>query len=73
MWWVILGFAVVVFYVLLTPVWMGLRAAGVAGGLPRAPASGLRAAGQVGSFDASHGASSARKPGSTAWGSGYSR
>jgi hypothetical protein len=26
MWWAILGFAVVVFYVLLTPVWMGLRA-----------------------------------------------
>ena len=25
-WWVILGFAMVVFYVLLTPVWMGLRA-----------------------------------------------
>jgi hypothetical protein len=25
MWWAILGFAVVVFYVLLTPVWMGLR------------------------------------------------
>jgi hypothetical protein len=25
MWWVILGFAVVVFYVLLTPVWIGLR------------------------------------------------
>jgi hypothetical protein len=24
-WWVILGGAVVVFYVLLTPVWMGLR------------------------------------------------
>jgi hypothetical protein len=26
MWWSILGVAVVVFYVLLTPVWMGLRA-----------------------------------------------
>lgn len=25
-WWLILGAAVVVFYVLLTPVWMGLRA-----------------------------------------------
>lgn len=25
-WWTILGFAVVIFYVLLTPVWMGLRA-----------------------------------------------
>jgi hypothetical protein len=27
MWWAILGLAVVVFYVLLTPVWLGLRAA----------------------------------------------
>jgi hypothetical protein len=26
MWWLILACAVVVFYVLLTPVWMGLRA-----------------------------------------------
>ena len=26
-WWTILGAAVVVFYVLLTPVWLGLRAA----------------------------------------------
>jgi hypothetical protein len=26
-WWVILAAAVVVFYVLLTPLWMGLRAA----------------------------------------------
>jgi hypothetical protein len=26
-WWLILAVAVVVFYVLLTPVWMGLRAA----------------------------------------------
>jgi hypothetical protein len=26
MWWAILGVAVVIFYVLLTPVWMGLRA-----------------------------------------------
>jgi hypothetical protein len=26
-WWVTLGAAVIVFYVLLTPVWMGLRAA----------------------------------------------
>jgi hypothetical protein len=26
LWWLILGAAVVVFYVLLTPVWMGLRA-----------------------------------------------
>jgi hypothetical protein len=26
MWWLILAFAVVVFYVLLTPVWIGLRA-----------------------------------------------
>lgn len=26
-WWATLGAAVVVFYVLLTPVWMGLRAA----------------------------------------------
>ena len=25
-WWVVLGFALVVFYVLLTPIWMGLRA-----------------------------------------------
>jgi hypothetical protein len=25
LWWLILAFAVVVFYVLLTPVWMGLR------------------------------------------------
>ena len=25
-WWLILGVAVVMFYVLLTPVWMGLRA-----------------------------------------------
>ncbi|HET7807115.1 MAG TPA: hypothetical protein VFK71_01380 [Gaiellaceae bacterium] len=25
-WWLILGAAVVVFYVLLTPIWMGLRA-----------------------------------------------
>jgi hypothetical protein len=27
MWWVILLFADVVFYVVLTPIWMGLRAA----------------------------------------------
>lgn len=26
-WWTILGAAVVVFYVLLTPIWLGLRAA----------------------------------------------
>ena len=26
MWWSILGLAVIVFYVLLTPIWMGLRA-----------------------------------------------
>ena len=26
-WWLILGAAVVVFYVLLTPLWLGLRAA----------------------------------------------
>jgi hypothetical protein len=26
-WWTVLGAAVVVFYVLLTPVWLGLRAA----------------------------------------------
>ncbi len=26
-WWAILGAAVVVFYVLLTPIWLGLRAA----------------------------------------------
>jgi uncharacterized membrane protein YhaH (DUF805 family) len=26
LWWLILALAVVVFYVLLTPVWMGLRA-----------------------------------------------
>ena len=26
-WWTILGAALVVFYVLLTPVWLGLRAA----------------------------------------------
>ena len=26
-WWTILGAAVVVFYVLLTPVWLGIRAA----------------------------------------------
>ena len=25
MWWGILGFAVVLFYVLLTPVWLGIR------------------------------------------------
>ena len=25
-WWALLGFAVVVFYVLLTPIWIGLRA-----------------------------------------------
>jgi hypothetical protein len=25
-WWVVLGFALVVFYVLLTPIWIGLRA-----------------------------------------------
>jgi hypothetical protein len=25
MWWAILGFALVLFYVLLTPVWLGLR------------------------------------------------
>jgi hypothetical protein len=27
MWWAILGAAVIVFYVLLTPIWLGLRAA----------------------------------------------
>ena len=27
LWWAILGAAVVVFYVLLTPLWLGLRAA----------------------------------------------
>ena len=27
LWWTILGAAVVVFYVLLTPIWLGLRAA----------------------------------------------
>ncbi len=26
-WWLILGSAVIVFYVLLTPIWLGLRAA----------------------------------------------
>ena len=26
LWWVIFGFALVLFYVLLTPIWMGLRA-----------------------------------------------
>jgi hypothetical protein len=26
-WWLVLGVAVVVFYVLLTPVWLGIRAA----------------------------------------------
>ena len=26
-WWALLGAAVVVFYVLLTPIWLGLRAA----------------------------------------------
>ena len=74
MWWVILGFAVVVFYVLLTPVWIGLR--GLAAWLADFRArwrSGLRAAGQVGSFDSSHVASSARKLGSIVWGSGDSR
>jgi hypothetical protein len=25
-WWIVLGCALVVFYVLLTPIWMGLRA-----------------------------------------------
>jgi hypothetical protein len=25
-WWVVLGFALIIFYVLLTPIWMGLRA-----------------------------------------------
>jgi hypothetical protein len=27
LWWTLLGAAVVVFYVLLTPIWLGLRAA----------------------------------------------
>jgi hypothetical protein len=27
LWWAILGAAVIVFYVLLTPIWLGLRAA----------------------------------------------
>jgi hypothetical protein len=27
LWWTLLGFAVVVFYVILTPLWLGLRAA----------------------------------------------
>jgi hypothetical protein len=27
LWWVVLAFALVLFYVILTPVWMGLRAA----------------------------------------------
>jgi hypothetical protein len=27
LWWTILGAAVVVFYVLLTPIWIGIRAA----------------------------------------------
>jgi hypothetical protein len=26
-WWVVLGLAIVVFYVLLTPIWLGIRAA----------------------------------------------
>ena len=26
-WWLLLGFAVVIFYVLLTPIWLGIRAA----------------------------------------------
>ncbi len=26
-WWVLLGLAIVVFYVLLTPLWLGIRAA----------------------------------------------
>ena len=28
LWWTALGLAVVVFYVLLTPIWMGIRVAG---------------------------------------------
>ncbi len=28
LWWTALGFAVVLFYVVLTPIWMGIRVAG---------------------------------------------
>ena len=34
-WWTILGVAVVVFYVLLTPLWLGLRAAAAGNALGR--------------------------------------
>ena len=28
LWWTSMGFAIVLFYVLLTPIWLGIRAAG---------------------------------------------
>ena len=28
LWWTAMGFAVVLFYVVLTPIWMGIRVAG---------------------------------------------
>ena len=40
LWWTILGAAVFVFYVLLTPLWLGLRAAGLGRGVAVPPHEG---------------------------------
>jgi hypothetical protein len=45
LWWTILGAAVVVFYVLLTPIWLGLRAAAWAADLRSRGARKRRQAG----------------------------
>jgi hypothetical protein len=43
LWWALLGAAVVIFYVLLTPIWLGLRAAAWAAELRSRAGSRLRA------------------------------
>ena len=40
LWWTILGAAVFIFYVLLTPIWLGLRALAWAGRVALAPLEG---------------------------------
>ena len=41
LWWTILGAAVLVFYVLLTPIWLGLARGGVGGRMEVAQATDL--------------------------------
>ena len=43
LWWTILGAAVFVFYVLLTPIWLGLRAARMGGRVEVAATASLTA------------------------------